>query len=71
MRVFSPHQNERLRQRDRDREKEREENNGRCAEYAYVLDCGDGITGVCNVQINLTVFIKYEKKMSQRGFLWV
>lgn len=41
------------------------------AEYAYVLDCGDGITGVCNVQINLTVLIKYEKKFSQRGFLWV
>lgn len=38
------------------------------AKYAYVLDCGDGITDVCNVQINLTVLIKYEKKLSQRGF---
>lgn len=40
--------------------------------YICVLDYGDNITGVCNVQIHSIVLIKYEKIVFQtQGFPWV
>lgn len=58
--------------RDRDKKVEtegkREKETMGGSGYIYALDCGDGITGVCSVQIHLTVLIKYEKKIVSEGF---